>query len=315
MTGKRTETPTLGPVNLQHLRAFVKVVDEGSFGRAALELGVSQAAVSKAVQALERELGVRLLERGRHGARPTAVGTRVLAKARVMLQLKAGLEQEAALERDRAHGGVRGELTLAVFESFSKRILPGLLARLRELHPDLHVRLVPVPETLEGYTRALTDGTVQVAFGAWHVPQACIGWVLMTDRHLVLLPPGTRTTADELDYPDVADMPLVMVADSECSARLRAHLESEGRNVGSTLVAHGNEAVMEMVAQGLGAAILPELAAQPLPDQVRTVPLRGLVRPINVVLPPHGLKVPAVRALLGVVKERFPTSELPVLPL
>lgn len=70
---------------------------------------------------------------------------------------------------------------------------------------------------------------------------------------------------------------------------------------------------MELFAEIPGAAILPELATQPLPEQVRTVPLRGLVLPIIVVLPPHGPKVLAVRALLGVVKERFPARELPVL--
>ena len=67
---------------------------------------------------------------------------------------------------------------------------------------------------------------------------------------------------------------------------------------------HGNDAVAEMVARGLGGAIVPELAADTLQASVLTVSFRGLVRPIDVVLPPHGLKVPAVRALLRVVNER-----------
>ncbi|MFO7546492.1 MAG: LysR family transcriptional regulator substrate-binding protein [Trueperaceae bacterium] len=113
------------------------------------------------------------------------------------------------------------------------------------------------------------------------------------------------------DCTELMDMPLVLVADSECSVRLLAHLEAEGRSVGSTSIVRGNDVVAEMVAQGLGAAILPELAVDTLQVSVRTVPFRGPVRPIDVVLPPHGLKVPAVRALLRVVKERFPESGLP----
>lgn len=298
-------------MQLRQLRVFLKVLEEGSFGRAALELDMSQPAVSQAIQGLEHDLGVRLLERGRFGARATEVGERIVAQARVLLQLESALEQEVALAR----GSVRGDLTLAVFESFEKHVLPGLLTRLRERYPEVQVRLVRVPETLEGYTTALTDGTVQVAFGAWQIPPMCIGWVLMRDRHLVLLPLTSPVSSEELDYADLEDMPLVLVADSECTTRLLAHLRAEGRDVGATLVAHGSEAVIEMVAQGLGAAVLPELAAGSLRDSVRTLPFKGLIRPINVVMPPHSLKVPVVRAFLRVVKERFHDSELPLFSL
>lgn len=98
----------------------------------------------------------------------------------------------------------------------------------RERHPDLHVLLVLVPDALWGYTQALAEGMVQVAFGAWQVPPACIRWVLMTYRHLDLLPPGTHAPAEKLDYPDVADMPLVLIEDIEYGACLLAHLGAGG---------------------------------------------------------------------------------------
>lgn len=63
---------------------------------------------------------------------------------------------------------------------------------------------------------------------------------------------------------------------------------------------------------GLGTAILAALAAGSSGGfAVRTVPFSDLVRPAFVIVPPHGLKIPAVRAFLHVLKMRFPESDLP----
>ena len=72
-------------VELRYLQCLVAIVDHGGFTGAAAELGVSQPAVSRGLAALERELGVRLLRRTSREVVPTAVGERVLAKARRIL--------------------------------------------------------------------------------------------------------------------------------------------------------------------------------------------------------------------------------------
>ena len=72
-------------VQLRQLRALVAVADEGTFTDAALALGVSQAAVSRTIAALEAELGVRLGRRTTRQAAPTTVGVRVIARARRIL--------------------------------------------------------------------------------------------------------------------------------------------------------------------------------------------------------------------------------------
>jgi DNA-binding transcriptional LysR family regulator len=68
-------------LEVRQLRCLVAVVDAGTFTDAAIELGVSQAAVSRTVMALERELGVRLLHRTSRSVTPTTAGVRVLARA------------------------------------------------------------------------------------------------------------------------------------------------------------------------------------------------------------------------------------------
>lgn len=82
-------------LELRHLRCLVAIVDTGSFTDAAIELGVSQAAVSRTLLALERVLNVRLLHRTSRSVAPTTAGVRVLARARVVLAEAEELVREA----------------------------------------------------------------------------------------------------------------------------------------------------------------------------------------------------------------------------
>jgi DNA-binding transcriptional LysR family regulator len=80
---------------LRQLRALVAIADHGTFTDAAIELGVSQAAVSRTIAALEAGLGVRLLRRTTRNVAPTVVGARVIARARRILFDIAELERVA----------------------------------------------------------------------------------------------------------------------------------------------------------------------------------------------------------------------------
>ncbi len=83
-------------LELRQLRCLVTIVDTGTFTDAAIELGISQAAVSRNLLALERVLGVRLLHRTSRSITPTTAGVRVLAQARQILAVAANLVTEAA---------------------------------------------------------------------------------------------------------------------------------------------------------------------------------------------------------------------------
>src|ERR1700728_273345 len=83
-------------LELRHLRCLVAIVDAGTFTDAAIELGVSQAAVSRGLMTLEQVLGVRLLHRTSRSITPTTAGIQVLARARHLLAEAADLVAEAA---------------------------------------------------------------------------------------------------------------------------------------------------------------------------------------------------------------------------
>jgi DNA-binding transcriptional LysR family regulator len=81
-------------MELHQLRALEAIATEGSFLAAAARLDLSQSSLSHAIASLEGELGARLLERGRYGARPTDAGRRVLPYARQILASLEAIQSE-----------------------------------------------------------------------------------------------------------------------------------------------------------------------------------------------------------------------------
>ncbi|GAA4072461.1 MULTISPECIES: LysR substrate-binding domain-containing protein [Actinomadura] len=119
------------------LRSFVTVADTGSVRAAAQRLYVTESAVSAAVAALSREVGVPLVERDGRGLRLTPAGAAYAAYARQVLGL---LEQGRAAARDAADPA-RGSLRLAAVTTAADQLLPELLASFRARLPDVEVAL------------------------------------------------------------------------------------------------------------------------------------------------------------------------------
>ncbi|MBB4684249.1 LysR family transcriptional regulator [Amycolatopsis jiangsuensis] len=92
-------------LELRQLRCLVAIVDAGTFTDAALELGVSQAAVSRTLASLEQVLGVRLLHRTSRSLTPTTAGVQVLARARHLLAEADNLVREATTGHTRLRIG------------------------------------------------------------------------------------------------------------------------------------------------------------------------------------------------------------------
>src|SRR5215468_2124776 len=92
-------------LELRHLRCLVAVADAGTFTDAAIDLGISQAAVSRNILALEQVLGVRLLHRTSRSVTPTTAGVHVLAQARQVLAAADNIVTEAARGHSRLRVG------------------------------------------------------------------------------------------------------------------------------------------------------------------------------------------------------------------
>jgi DNA-binding transcriptional LysR family regulator len=136
---------------------FREVALQRSFSRAAEELSLTQSAVSQQVAALERQLGVRLLHRGRGGVRPTPAGETLLEHAVVLAErLKLAGAQLAELADDQ-----RRELRVGAFPSALATIVPAAVARLLTRQPQLEVRLSE--GRLDELAAGVRDGALHAA--------------------------------------------------------------------------------------------------------------------------------------------------------
>jgi len=124
--------------DLRLLQQFVSVYRNRSFRSAAEEMGVAQSSVTKRIQHLEEELGLRLFNRTTRTVEPTDGARQLISKAENALQAASAFQEEARLIAGGALGGIRvGAMALA-----AETLIVSSLVRLAESHPDLEVDVV-----------------------------------------------------------------------------------------------------------------------------------------------------------------------------
>jgi DNA-binding transcriptional LysR family regulator len=119
-------------------RSFLAVLDEGSLSGAARALGVAQPTVGRHVAALEKALGIALFTRSQLGLMATEAGLSLRIYAESMHSTAAALERAAASQGT----GVRGTVRITASDVIGVEVLPPIITRLRDRHPDLAVELV-----------------------------------------------------------------------------------------------------------------------------------------------------------------------------
>jgi DNA-binding transcriptional LysR family regulator len=194
-------------LELRHLRYCIAVAEEGSFTRAAKRLRLAQQAVSRQIADLERELGVKLFERGARGAILTPAGNAFVEGARGALG-----ETVRAVQRARAQSA-SGLLRLAYsYLTPSHYALVGeALARFHHSLPNMAVTLQHLSTGAQ--TQALRDGGIDVAFGylPWEETGEIVSDLLRDDPLIGVLLPAAHPLAsrDPLWLRDLASLPFL----------------------------------------------------------------------------------------------------------
>ena len=136
-------------LELRQLRCLVAIIDTGSFTDAAGDLGISQAAVSRTLQSLERVLGIRLLHRTSRTITPTTAGVQVLARARQLLAEADNLVREATT----------GHTRLRIGHAWSAmgRHTPEFQRRWAARYPEIELQLVRANSATGGLAEGLCD--------------------------------------------------------------------------------------------------------------------------------------------------------------
>jgi DNA-binding transcriptional LysR family regulator len=146
-------------MELRHLRYFVAVGDEEHYGRAAKQLHVAQPALSRQIQDLEEEIGLKLFDRLPRGVKISTAGKSFLDDARRILQQV----NEATLRAKRAAAGQTGTLRVGFVESISWHgVVPDSFREFRERQPDAELQLRPLSSLQQ--IEAIRSGQLDAGF-------------------------------------------------------------------------------------------------------------------------------------------------------
>ncbi|MDN7715633.1 LysR family transcriptional regulator [Burkholderia gladioli] len=258
-------------ISLDRLRTLIAIADQGSFAAAAQSLHLAPPTVSLHVTELEARIGAPLLSRTRGRIRPSAIGELLIERARRLLA-----EMEATLDDvERQVQGLAGRVRLGASTGAFAHLLPQVLARLRELHPDIDVQIAVL--TSRDTLAQLSAGSLDVGLVA--LPQAAVAGLAIEpwrrDSMLAFLPEHWNAPA-QVSPAWLATRPLIL---NDVSTRLARQtyewFAADGHRPQPRIELNYNEAIKSLVAAGYGATVLPHEAGAPAPDpRVAMRPLR-----------------------------------------
>lgn len=212
-------------MDTRQLNAFCAVVERKSFSQAAERLGVTQPAVSLQVRALEKRLGVQLLDRSGRRVEPTEAGLRLYRGAQRLLALEEQLVDEVAGD---SGGELTGELALGASTGPAAIVVPLLLCEFQLANPSVRVALSvhdthSVVELVAG--RELELGIV----GAARRHRSVRFEPFFEDEVILLCPPGHAFAGRTVTLPELREEPLILMQEG---AGVRQIVDDELRKLG-----------------------------------------------------------------------------------
>ena len=244
---------------LKQLQYLVALHEHGHFGRAAEASFVSQSTLSAGIRELESLLGVTLVERSRRVVRFTALGNQVVQKAHRVLR-----ETEELADLVQAAGKpLAGQLRMSVIPTIAPFLLPRFLPRLRKERPDLELFLRE--ETSHDAVESLQHGRVDcvllaLPFATGEVDQAHIA---DDPLHVAFPKDDPRDPPETVSADMIDDGRLLLLEDGHClkdhalAACNRPELRGSTTMIGTSL-----HTLVQMVDNGLGLTMLPEMAVK-----------------------------------------------------
>jgi len=262
--------PEHDPMELRQLRYFIRIVELGSMGRAALDLGVGTPALSQQISRLEGELSTRLLQRTTTGVLPTDAGLAFFRQAQLAIR-----HADAAAEAAR-QARLAGHVSIGLAPSTSGVLALPLLEAMRERYPDVRLRVV---ESLSGNLATMLNAR-QLDLAVLFETDGARRWSvlpLLEERLFVI---GRRDlpgmpTGRSVRIARLASLPLVLPSGTHgLRAILDAAFARERCAPHVVLEIDGLAVLMDAVRAGLAATIQPGAATVRLPaDEMARIEL------------------------------------------
>jgi len=289
---------------IRELKTFITVAEEGTFASAGLRIGLTQAAVSAQIQRLEEQLGHALFDRAGRNARLNPQGLEALMQAREVVRL---FEEMSVQRRNRTLGG---RVVLGAIASAQTVVLPGVLARFRERHPGVHVRVVPGVSfhLLNQVDAGEVDAALMIR-PAFEL-QADLRWTPLSREPFRLLVPASQPPPH--DWRSLlGTQPFIRYERTSFGGRLvERFLREVHINVQDCVEIDELDAMAQMVARGIGVALVPQtFGRQDWPEGVLALPLgeQTFFRDIGWVRRSTRAASPAVGELVELIERAYRT--------
>lgn len=286
-------------MDTRQMRYFVALAETLHFGRAAARLNMTQPPFSRQISNLERDLGVRLVNRTSRQVSLTAAGQRFLADSREVLARFDAACRDARLVAE----GQKGELHFGFMMHAAHRIVPRIVSRYSAIRPD--VRLSLSETTPADIEHKLLSGALDAAvtFAGGSAPQL-ESLPIFTDRLCLVVPPSHRLAShSSVSAQDLRDEDLIATPATVAQTLHRtivAYLSAGGVVPRFRFEPQLQNTILRLVAAGLGVALVPESICDEQPD--------GLVaRPL--------VDAPELEVVLKVSRERDNPAVAPLVAL
>lgn len=260
-----------------------------SLSRAAEEFSYTPSALSHIADALEEELGVKLLSRTRAGVSLTEEGTLLKEKLEAVLRAEEELRAAAAALGEKNSSILR----IGAYSSISTYLLPQIVKRFKKENPDVRVS-ISVVDSLRGW---LENDAVDVVFGDLSAIGENEHIVIMEDPYVAVLPEGTLAGRRSVCREDLYPFPYISTNEGVLHRYFDEQRFAEILCVDSA----DDAAVLSLVKEGIGVAVLTALATRKPVRGIRTVKLTPAIsRSIGFA---YRKKTPAAERFIAFMRE------------
>ena len=266
------------PLSIKQVRYFIAAAEAGQVSQAAVELNISQSAVTAALQQLEQELGVSLFSRHAGGVSLTAEGARFLQHAR---NIMAAVNEATStpLTEDTAQAG---RIRVGMSYTVVGYLMPRHHARFCRNYPRIRVDLVELPR--KEIERELMEGKLDLAVilvdRIENHARIASERLIRSQRRLWLPVEHPLLKAEHVTLQDVAREPYVMLTVDEASQTVARYWKPTGLTPKVILRTSSVEAVRSLVAAGMGLTILSDMVYRPWSLEGQRILTRNLLADI-----------------------------------
>ena len=251
--------------------AFLKVVELGSFTRAAELLGYTQPAMSQMIASLENELSIQLLHRSRYGVRLTPEGERLLPAIQSAVAQYQSVQNIAGEIRGLDTGLVR----IGTISSISCHWLPPVIRQYWARYPN--VQLVVHQGDYTTIPEWVRTGEVDFGFVSADAVPGTDSRFRKVGEHRACLPRSHPLAAGpEVRLEDLAREPFLLLEEGFYSEPLAA-FRAAGLEPNIRMTMHDDYSILSMVEQGLGVTILPELVLRKQSYNIAILPVSPMI--------------------------------------